>query len=69
MVGEDILSSAGVLTGVRDGAIGEGAEVAGAPPGTDVFEASNPITVGAFTSEFVWIWSEVEMVSARLGRG
>jgi len=69
MVGEDIPTSDGVLTGVGDGATGGEAEVAGAPPGTDVFEASSPITVGAFTSEFVWIWSEVEIVSARFGGG
>ena len=69
MVGGDILTSAGELAGVADGATGEGAEVAGALPGTDVFDASSPITVGAFTSEFVWIWPEVEIVSARLGGG
>jgi len=69
MVGEDILTSAGVLAGVGDGATGEGAEVSGAPPGTDVFEASSPIIVGAFTSELVWIWPDVEIVSARIGGG
>ena len=69
IVWADILTPTGVLTGVGDGATGDGAEVAGALPGTAVLDASSPITVGAFTSEFVWIGPEVEMVSARLGGG
>src|SRR5262245_31020943 len=49
-VGADMLGLIGVLADADPGC---GADVAGAVSGTEVTDASNPITVGAFTSEFV----------------
>jgi hypothetical protein len=56
-----------VLAGAGDETTGDGAEVSGALSGTDVIDASSPITVGAFTSEFVWIGPDVEMVLGKVG--